>query len=92
MAPFTRLCLALAFAGCIGLPARAGDVAGWIDDEVNAALAAAGHSALASCAEVDTAAAIDCEVNIALATVRSPVLLAGADDRPAEPDQAVVVR
>lgn len=68
MARVVRLALALMFAGCGAIPAYAGDVAGWVDREVNAALAAPEHTSMVGCTDRgDLATAIDCEVNAALA-------------------------
>jgi hypothetical protein len=68
MARFAHVSLALVLAGCVALPVRAGDVAGWIDHDVNAALAEAEHTFAADCADlVELAATVDCEVNTALA-------------------------
>lgn len=71
MASVFRLSFALVLAGYVASPAFAGDVAGWIDREVNTALAAPENTSKIDCASTaDLATAIDCEVNTALGPLR----------------------
>jgi hypothetical protein len=76
MANFVRIALVVILAGYFVLPVHAGDVAGWVDREVNAALAGPEHTFSAGCAvRDDLASAIDCEVNAALAVPKAKVEL-----------------